>query len=69
VKQPYPHTSGPSFALHAPSWHAQCPVVLGDIGGRPHLWCPDCRCLVYLEAVAVKADISATFACAKEMPL
>jgi hypothetical protein len=69
VKQPYTRTTGPSFAFHAPTWHPDCPVSVVDVGGRPHLWCPECRCLVYIEAVAVKAEIAATFAEAKEMPL
>jgi len=69
MKEPYLETRSPSAALHAPSWHAPCPQVsVVDIGGRAHLFCGSCRCLVSMEAVAIKADLNASFQPAKEAP-
>jgi hypothetical protein len=69
MKESYLATNSPTFALHAPAWHAPCPSVgVVELAGRPFLWCPDCRCLVSMEAVAIKADVSATFMPAPTAP-
>lgn len=58
----YPRTRAASNALHAPDWHASCVnVELHMYPGRgPVLWCPDCRCMASLEAVADKVDLVAS---------
>jgi hypothetical protein len=61
MSSPYPLTSGPSFALHAPDWHPSCDVEFQMVGGRPMLWCRACRCLASLEAVADKVRPEATY--------
>lgn len=63
---PYPHSDRPSFALHAADWHASCSgVELHMHPGRgPVLWCPSCRCMASLEAVAAKVDLVASMAAA-----
>lgn len=59
--KPYEPTNSASAALHAPDWHAACPEVdLVDVAGRPFAWCRRCRCMVSLEAVAVKVHPAST---------
>ncbi len=42
-------------AWNAYLFHPDCPVVdVRDLGGFKYLWCPSCRCLCNLDAVAPK---------------